>query len=314
MTHPAQRIAASLALAALLLCLHWPTLRALTVDSPLLTRADAAAAERLEESLTRALTIFAAARGLNAVISLFQGTELDLSPAGLGVTVAVGEVLDPVNDLVERFSWVMLAASASLGAQRLMVGLGPWLGLGIILSLAALSLLAGLWAPGALGARLRRAGWLLAAAAVVVRFFVPLSVAASEAVFERFLSPAYAASAGQIEDLRREFEGQARELGSGEEAGEEKGLLGLLADAASPARLKSIIGRLKDSVTRFTRSVVDLIVVFSLETILMPLAMLWLGLKVLGRLTGRMFERPFERPFKHPGDQPWRSATSARSP
>lgn len=288
----AQRIAASLALVAVLACLYWPDLRALTLDGPLLVRTDTAAAARLEDSLARALTVFAAARGLNAVISLFQGTELDLSPAGLGVTVSVGEVLDPINDLVERFSWVMLAASASLGAQRLLVGLGPWLGLSILLGLAVAASLAGVWTPGRLGARLRRAGWQLALAALVVRFFVPVSVAVSETVYERFLSPAYAASAGQIEDLHREFEGQAKGLDARDEAGEEKGLLGLLADAASPTRLGAVIGRLKDSVTRFTRSVVDLIVVFGLQTILMPLLMLWLGMKLLGRLAGRMFDAP----------------------
>ena len=39
------------------------------------------------------------------------------APAGVGVTITAGEILDPLNDLIERFSWLVLMASASLGTQ-----------------------------------------------------------------------------------------------------------------------------------------------------------------------------------------------------
>lgn len=54
--------------------------------------------------MARAAYTFALVRGLNGVIALIQGTEVVVSPAGMGLTLTVGEILDPINDLAERFS------------------------------------------------------------------------------------------------------------------------------------------------------------------------------------------------------------------
>ena len=70
------------------------------------------------EAFDRALVSFGLAKGLNAVISLIQGTQLSFAPVGVGVSFSVGEALDPFNDIVERFSWIMLAATVSLGIQK----------------------------------------------------------------------------------------------------------------------------------------------------------------------------------------------------
>lgn len=64
------------------------------------------------------------ARGLNAVVSVAQGTELSIEPVGVGVTLAPGEILDPLNDLIEQVSTVLLIASASIGIQKIVVGIG----------------------------------------------------------------------------------------------------------------------------------------------------------------------------------------------
>ena len=66
------------------------------------------------QAFKRALVTFALVRGINAVVSVVQGTEVAIEPAGVGVTLTPGEVLDPLNDLIERFSWIMLLATTSL--------------------------------------------------------------------------------------------------------------------------------------------------------------------------------------------------------
>ena len=78
----------------------------------------------------RALITFAAARTLDGAISLAQGTEIALQPAGIGVTVSAGELLDPVNDLVEQFSSLMLIATTSLGLQSVLLRVSQWWVLG----------------------------------------------------------------------------------------------------------------------------------------------------------------------------------------
>lgn len=73
--------------------------------------------ELVDQSFTQSVVVFGSAKALNAVISLAQGTELDLP----FLTVAIGEVLDPINDLIEQFSLVMLASMVSLGVQKIMM-------------------------------------------------------------------------------------------------------------------------------------------------------------------------------------------------
>ncbi len=67
--------------------------------------------------MKRALVTFALTRTLNGVISVAQGTQLAFEPAGVGVVISAGEILDPLNDLVEQFSWLTLLAATSLGVQ-----------------------------------------------------------------------------------------------------------------------------------------------------------------------------------------------------
>ena len=90
------------------------------------TSVDRYAREDLDSLFRRALVTFALARTLNGLISVVQGTEVALQPAGIGVTLTPGEILDPVNDLVERFSWIMLAATISLGIQQVLLDIGQW--------------------------------------------------------------------------------------------------------------------------------------------------------------------------------------------
>ncbi len=87
---------------------------------------DQRAAADYEQLFQRAFVTFALARTINGVISVVQGTEIALQPAGVGVTLTPGEILDPVNDLVERFSWIMMGATISLGVQNVLLDISAW--------------------------------------------------------------------------------------------------------------------------------------------------------------------------------------------
>lgn len=71
----------------------------------------------VHEASERALYSFAIARGINAVISVIQSAEVGFTLA-VSATLEPGQILDPVNDLVERFSLVMLIASSALWIFR----------------------------------------------------------------------------------------------------------------------------------------------------------------------------------------------------
>jgi hypothetical protein len=88
----------------------------------------------LKDSLAGAGLIYGTARGINALVSLLQGTELNL----LLMTFSIGEVLDPLNDLIERFSQVVMFALGSLALQAILLKLVSHTVFNVLLTLLAL--------------------------------------------------------------------------------------------------------------------------------------------------------------------------------
>ncbi len=78
---------------------------------------DRLAGDYVSASLLDAGIIYGTARGINALVSALQGTELDMWL----VTFSIGELLDPINDVIERFSAVMTLAVTSLVIQQLLL-------------------------------------------------------------------------------------------------------------------------------------------------------------------------------------------------
>ncbi|MCU0755160.1 MAG: hypothetical protein MUE46_08565 [Xanthomonadales bacterium] len=250
---------ASLLLVLLLLVLVW--------TQPM----DAAASDQVEAGLKRALTTFAAARALNAVISVAQGTEVALEPAGVGVTFTPGQILDPVNDLVEQFSSLMLVASVSFGVQRTLLAVG---GHWVISALVTGLLLAWLWQRWRGNRRLDQ--WLLLA--LLLRFAIPAVTLGSEAMFQWFLSERYQASQAalslgteQVSELTLTPPTDQPAASWGERAQRWWTQAGSALDVG--ARMEA----LKQSATAMTEHIIELIVVFLLQTLILPLGLLWLG-------------------------------------
>jgi hypothetical protein len=71
---------------------------------------------KLDSSMGEAVAVFATAKLLNGIISVIQGSGIDF-----GVVLSLGEILDPINDLVELFSDVMLLAIISIGIQKILL-------------------------------------------------------------------------------------------------------------------------------------------------------------------------------------------------
>lgn len=241
---------------------------------------DATGREYTEAGFKRALVTFGIARGLNGVISVAQGTEVAFQPAGVGVNFAPGQILDPANDLIERFSWIMLLSSSSLGLQRVLLEMTSWGGYTWLVTLVTGLALLALWWPRRLGTRLRQVLIQAAMLLLVVRFAIPVIALAGEGVYELFLQPRYAASTVELEQSARHIgrinQSTRRQL-------EQEGSPGLL-DRAQQA-YDSMIGsldiearaaELRTTVARIGEHTIDLIVVFVLQTVLLPLLFLWL--------------------------------------
>src|SRR5690349_11898669 len=92
---------------------HWLLLAAAAAIVALawLKPLDHGAETHVKAGLARALATYAVARTINGVVSVAQETGVAVQPGGVGMTFAPGQLLDPLNDLVEQVSSVMLAVS-----------------------------------------------------------------------------------------------------------------------------------------------------------------------------------------------------------
>ncbi len=79
--------------------------------------ADKKSAEYTDAAMFTTGAAYASARTINALISTFQTAQVSVGFA----SISVGELLDPINDLIERFSAVMMWCLGSLALQKLMI-------------------------------------------------------------------------------------------------------------------------------------------------------------------------------------------------
>lgn len=230
-----------------------------------------------EQLFKRAFVTFALARTLNGVISAVQGTEVAIQPAGVGLTLTPGEILDPVNDLVERFSWIMLGATVSLGIQQILLEVSAWWLMKLLVGLTAAWLLVS-WLISPVGtARGKTVALRLFVIMVFLRFAVPLALMANDALYSVFLQARYQESS-QIVTAAGEEIGRIGASQQEEDEGE-RSLLQSIGDAMDSTRgaldFSAKLERIKVRAAQMIEHLVWLCVVFVLQTGILPLAFLW---------------------------------------
>ena len=249
---------------------------------------DQRAAADYEQLFQRAFVTFALARTINGVISVVQGTEIALQPAGVGVTLTPGEILDPVNDLVERFSWVMMGATISLGVQNVLLDISAWWVIQALVTLLAAWLLIRLWYPGqeseVTRALLKRVFLLV----LFVRFAVPVMLIANDLLYQQFLEERYQQSTEIITEAGRELEQLSEDANVENTGDDEAGMLSSITRAWSSTvdsiDLSGRIQRMQSQAAQVIEHIVQLSVVFILQTALLPVAFLWFFAQVVKRL------------------------------
>lgn len=242
-----------------------------------------------DTGVKRALLAFGIARGLNAIISTAQGTEIAVEPMGIGVTLTPGQLLDPVNDLIERLSWVLLASATALTIQDLMLAFSAGVIFNGLLLVASALTLVSLWTQYPKRERILPLVTKMTLALFIIRFTVPVMALASETLYQHFLATPYDHS---IETMSATSEKLSR-LGAADASDGEadKSFVDGLVAMFDPVRTaggKSAIRQRIDAYRQVAESIADrvvtLIAVFVLQTLLIPLAFLWLALHALRKV------------------------------
>ncbi len=253
--------------------------------------ADGVSDDYAEEAFKRALVTFAVARTLNGVISVAQGTEIAVEPGGVGVNFTVGQILDPINDLIEQFSSVMLVAASSLGLQNILLNMTGWWGVTGVLVLATLFFVMSTWWPGGAKAATSSLAIRIFLIAAFLRFALPILIIGTHVVFSAFLESEHDAAAAVLEATSTEIEEFSKEEPEVAPDSVESSLMDRLGEmwdsSVQQLNVSGRIERLKESASSASEQIIRLIVIFVMQTIILPLAFLWLFVEGLKGIAGR---------------------------
>ncbi|MEN8232960.1 MAG: hypothetical protein ABFR35_09830 [Thermodesulfobacteriota bacterium] len=146
---------------------------------------DSKADAYFRESITKAGISYATCRVINATVSIVQQSTLQLEPAGVGLSLAAGQILDPINDMIERLSDVLVMAITSLGVQELTYELSLTLAPPIFAAiLFTLSIL--LWFQNERIIKIQKAAMSILLIVGIARFCLPISSIANEFLQDNF--------------------------------------------------------------------------------------------------------------------------------
>lgn len=249
---------------------------------------------QLDRAFTRAVTVFAIARGLNGVISVVQGTEVYATPAGVGVNFAVGQIVDPMNDMVERFSWVMLMSSVSLGVQEIVLHLGQTEPVRLLFAISALFLLLMLWVPKLWHAQSFNFIFKFLVVFLFLRFAVPMIVLVNQGIYAYALEPKYLEAKAALELSSTQIEGIVSEVQVSKEKQievQERSFMEAFTEKFEYLNIKKYyedlsqkfhdqLQNLEEKFDHAIAYILTLITIFIVESILLPLLVLWAFLKL----------------------------------
>ena len=149
---------------------------------------DRLADDYFSQAIKAATLSYATTRAVNAVVSVVKESHLEFAPAGVGVSIAAGQILDPIDDMTERLSTMLVAAIASIGIQKI----GFEIGMAISFKTVSIVLLLSvplLWLNNSDGASLLLPAIKLCLILLLLRFMLPLSAMINDSIYTTWLKP-----------------------------------------------------------------------------------------------------------------------------
>ncbi|WP_457600202.1 hypothetical protein [Hydrogenivirga sp.] len=218
------------------------------------------ATEYLDAGIRTTLASYVLVRGINAGVSVVKESEVSLSPAGVGVSIALGEVLDPLDDITERVSSLMLLSFLSLGAQRLFLELFSGV---LLLFTGILSLVSGVMLI--LGIRWSGLAIRVLLMLLVLRFFLPATGLLNDLVYDTAVRPG-------VESVNSELSVLGSELRT-------------VVGVRNPEDMSRLLSSLKNGADSAVEKLLTLALYYVFQTLLLPLLSVYVTFKLsLGAL------------------------------
>ena len=239
------------------------------------------------EAITKAGVAYATCRVINASVSIIKDSTLELEPAGVGISLAVGQTLDPIDDMTERLSDVLVTAITSLGVQKLAyeisISFVPHM---LSLFLFALSIM--LWFENERLTSLQKVITRVIVLLIVARFFLPISSIVDEYLHRHFFSE-------HISDANEKLTVGSAELDRLKDLSLPKtdGVLGTIENSASFLKQKTAdfknalvatLANAGDIIENLLKLTYLYVGIFLIQVIILPLLSFWLLVKTSNAL------------------------------
>ncbi|AXX91381.1 hypothetical protein CPU12_03145 [Malaciobacter molluscorum LMG 25693] len=230
---------------------------------------DETAKKLIDESFKQAVVVFGSAKALNAVVSLAQGTQLDLP----FVIVSIGEVLDPINDLVEQFSLVMLASLTSLGIQKILLNFVTTDIYNYILTFFIIIFNFWLFKRFKKDEKIRYIFFKITVVLLFLRFAIPFISYVNDISYNYFVKSQY-----NIEILNKDIEKIKNEVSKVNQSTikekNDSSFFQKVKEKFDSSYYENKINEYKNAVNSSSEYIVDLIIVFIFQTIFLPILFL----------------------------------------
>jgi hypothetical protein len=235
---------------------------------------DGIADDYFSESIKAATISYATARGVNAVVSVVKESHLELAPAGVGVTIAAGQVLDPIDDMTERLSSIMVAAITSLGIQKIGFEISKVLAFKAIAVVLLLTIPL-LWLNSTSVTALLQLATKLCLILLLLRFMLPASALISDSLYTNWLQPGIEDSVEKLTIVSKSY----NEMSS--MPPQNKGFFSSMTAGATDEVEKTkkafmnMVENAENIVSALLQLMTAYLAIFLVQVLLLPLFMLW---------------------------------------
>ncbi len=248
---------------------------------------DSTADSYFKDSITKAGVSYGVCRIINATVSVIQESSLQLEPAGIGLSLAVGQIVDPINDMVERLSNVLVMSITSLGVQELAYEISITI-VPQILAVLLFILSCLVWIKTSRILKVQRILVSVLIIASIARFCLPISSFANEFLQRTFFED-------KIIEANEKLTASTADMDKLENISvpESDGLLGTIGNSATYLKEKSEgftntiqifmenKGTIVENLLRLTFLYVG---IFVIQVLILPLLIFWLLMKLVSAL------------------------------
>jgi hypothetical protein len=171
-----------------------------------------------------------------------------------------------------------------------LLGITASWGVTLTLIVATLFAVVTLWWPGLAKSKIAAAASRITLVMLCVRFIIPVLVIATNLVSDVFLAPGQEEATAAIEMTTKDIEGMNEEVEAPAEADQSvmERLNAAIDESLAAVNVSRRLQNLKESAANATEHIVDLIVLFVLQTIILPLAFLWMLIQLLKGVAARL--------------------------